>query len=287
MTISIFNYSHSWMYVIMAQSTLTYILDYIRQNIPSELLELAFKPRKFGTNLEQRIIEEIVEGPVLLDTNLVCGKRREIFMSQNWLMDINDASPQIMLGAGVQGSFYKVPPEYREGRNIASVIGMTTSLASSMPASNMGAGASGSFGNTATGMLSAMINTRTMGEYPFTPQVTLEGTNIIRMFPMQMVDGCAVTVMLEFDSEYLNINNSAILSLRELCLVATYRYIATKLRVSIDETEIVGGMELGIIKTLVEEYAEKAKEYQTFLTKFKGSAHFDKRSLSKIIYYAL
>lgn len=269
------------------QSTMTYILSHILQNIPTELLELAFKPRKFGTNLEQRIIQEIIEGPILLETNLVGGKRRDIFMNQSWIMDLKEASPQIMLGSGVQGSYYLIPPEVREGRNISSVIGMTTSLASSMPGSSIGSGGPGSFGNTATGMASAMLNSRTMGQYPFTPQVSLEGTNIVRMHPMQMVSGCAITVMLEYDSEFLNMGQSAIYCMRDLCLCAVHRYIATKLRVSIDETEVVAGMEIGVIKQMVDEYSERAKDYDSLLRRVKGAMHFDPRSISKLIYHAL
>ncbi len=271
----------------MPQSTLSYVLSNIRQEIPATLLEMAFKPTKYNTTIEQRIVSEIVEGPILLDTNLVGGKRREIILNSSWEIDLKPVAEWNAVGTGVQGSYYLVPEEAREYRNISSVVGVTPSMVSSLPGSSINYNGTGSFGNTASGMMSQMLGTYTFGQYPITPQVTLEGTNIIRFHPRQLIDGCAVTVFLEFDSEFLNLSVSAILSLSDLCLCATKRYIANQLRVSIDETEIVAGMEIGIIKDLVSEYADAGKEYHEKLIRLKGSLSFDARSLSRLIYHAL
>lgn len=271
----------------MSQSTMTYILSYIMQNIPREILDLAFKPTQFNTSIEARIISEVIEGPVLLDSNLVGGRRREIFLNQSWMLDLNSIQQVGLVGTGVQGSYYKVPPEAREYRNISSVIGIVNSMTSSLPGSSMNFNGAGSFGNTASGMLSQMVNTRTFGMFPIIPQATLEGTNIIMFFPQQVVEGAAVSVMLENDSEFLNMSPSGIMAMRKFCLCAVQRYIANKLRVSIDESQIVGGMEIGVVKDLVNEYAQKAESYEELLIKVKGAAMYDRKSLTKIIYLAI
>lgn len=270
----------------MAQATMTYVLSHIKQNIPPELLALAFKPRKYSTTVEQRIISEIIEGPILLDTNLVGGKRRDIFIRPNWKINLRPTSGDV-LGTGVESSYYVVPPEARENRNISSIIGLTPFLTSSLPGAGVNSNNDASYGNTATGMLSEMLNTRTFANYPTPPQVTLEGTNIIKFYPEQLIDGLPVTVMLEYDSEFLNMNQSGIFAMQRLVLCAVQRYISTQLRVSIDETEVVAGMEIGIIKTLVDDYAQKAEQYQELLVKLKGAMHYDKRSASRMIYHAL
>lgn len=268
----------------MAQSTLTYILSYINQNIPPELLQLAFKPRKYNTTVEQRIRSEIIEGPILLDTNLVGGKRREVYIDPSWRMDLNYANTFNVVGPGVEGSFYLVPPEAREYRNISSVIGITPFNGGAYSGAM---GINGGAGNNATGMLSQMLNTRTFAQYAVQPQISLEGTNILRFYPELLTEGLAVTIMLEYDSEFLNMRTSAIMAMQELCLCAVQRYIATNIRVSIDETEIVAGMEIGVIKTLVEECVEKAKDYPERLRKLKGAMVFDPSSMNRIIYHAL
>lgn len=270
----------------MAEATMTYILSHIKQNIPPELLALAFKPRKYASTVEQRIIAEVIEGPILLDTNLVGGKRRDIFIKPNWKMTLNSSDGD-MLGTGVESSYYFIPPEARENRNISSVIGLTPFLTSSLPGAGVNSNNDASYGNTATGMLSEMLNSRTFAGYPTPPQITLEGTNIIRFYPEQLVDGLPVTVMLEYDSEFLNMNQSAIFAMQRLCLCAVQRYIATQLRVSIDETEVVAGMEIGVIKEMVVDYAQKAEQYQELLVKLKGAMHYERRSASRIIYHAL
>jgi hypothetical protein len=269
------------------ESTLTYALSYVRQNIPEELLDLAFKPTKFNTTIEQRIISEIIEGPILLDTNLVGGKRRDIFLQSNWIMELRRTQAFHITGIGVEGCYYLIPPEAREHRNLSSVIGISSFSGGSVSGSNIGMGQGGSYGNTANGMLSQMLNTRTMAQYAPMPQATLEGTNIIRFYPEVPADGVAVSVMLEYDAEFLNMNTSAIMAMQKLCLCAVQRYIATRLRVPIDETEVVAGMEIGIIKELVVQYSEKAEQYHELLMKLKGAMTYDARAFEKMIYYAL
>jgi hypothetical protein len=266
---------------------MSYVISHICENIPPQLLTAAFEPTKYNTTIEQRIISQIIEGPILLDTNLVGGKRRDIFLNSNWELDLDVAEQYNLVGTGVQGSYYLIPPEAREFRNISSVIGIVNSLVSSMPGSSINYNGTGSFGNTASGMMSQMINTRTFGQYPITPQVTLEGTNIIRMYPRQMINGAAVSVMLEFDSEFLNMNQSGIKALRELCLCATQRYIANKLRIPVDQTEVVAGMEIGVIKDIINEYLQKAENYDALLMKLKGALHFDMRTLGMLIRHAI
>jgi hypothetical protein len=271
----------------MPQSTMTYVLSYIRKEIPEELLELAFKSRKFNTTIEQRIISEVIEGPVLLDTNLVGGKRREIFMRSNWLVNLKRTDAFNVTGLGVEGCFYLVPPEAREHRNISSVIGIAPFAGSAVSDSGINFGQAGSYGNTANGMLSQMLNTRTMSQYPVLPMATLEGTNIIRFYPEVPTDGVAVAVMLEYDAEFMNMNASAIKAMQKLCLCAVQQYIGRKLRISIDETEVVAGMEIGVIKEMVINYIEKGEQYDDLLIKLKGAMTYDARSLQRLIYNAL
>lgn len=271
----------------MPAAASSHIISLITESIPPELLNAGFEPVKHNTTVEQRILSEIVEGPVLLDVNMVGGKRRDIFLNQNWEMDLELEQQYNLLGTGVQGSFYLIPPEAREYRNIASVIGPVSSIGSSMPGSSINQNGMGSFGNTASGMMSQMLNTRSFGQYPIVPQVTLEGTNIIRFFPRQVVTGVGVTVMLEYDAEFINMNPSALKALRELCLCATQRYIANRLRVRVDQTEVVAGMEIGVIKDIIQEYLQKAENYDNLLMKLKGAMHFDMRKMSNLIRHAL
>ena len=93
--------------------------------------------------------------------------------------------------------------------------------------------------------------------------------------------------MLEYDSEFRNMNQSTIFAMRNLCLCAVQRYIANRLIIQIDETEIVGGMELGRVKQIIDEYLQKGEQYQELLMKAKGAMAYDPRTLSQIISRAL
>lgn len=271
----------------MPQPAVTYALSHIFQNIPMPLLELAFKPRQHNTTVEQRIINEVIEKPVLLDTNLIGGKARTIIMEANWEMSLNHIESFGMLGGGIEGSCYLVPPEAREGRNISSVLGVSSYVGGAFNGTGVNYNGVGAFGNTAMNLASEMLGTYTMAAHATMPQITLEGTNIIKFFPELITDGLAVRVMLEYDSEFLNMNTSGIYVMRDFCMIAVKRYIVKELIVSIDETEVVAGMEIGIIKTLVQEYKDQStpEVYDAALRKLKSAMHYSPDSIGKLMYY--
>lgn len=271
----------------MPAGTIAYIISHIKQNIPEQVLSLCFEPQRYNTTVEQRIIQDIIEGPILLDTNLVAGKRRNIFIQSSWELNFDFESSATLVGTGVQSAYYKVPPEARENRNIASVIGIEQNIEASIPGTGPNFNGNGGFGNSITSLTNQMLNTRTFAQVPISPIVTLEGTNILCFSPRSILDGIAVSVMLEYDAEFLNLSPSAILALQELCLCAVQRYIYTKLRVVVDETQIVAGMEIGAIKDIVNECGQKAENYHDLLKRFKGAAHYDRRTLNRLIGYGL
>jgi hypothetical protein len=271
----------------MPQSTLTYVLSTIMATIPNEILQLAFEPRKHNSTLEQRIIATVIGPQVLLDTNLVGGKRRDIYIQSGWKMNIPEAIGPDLYGMGAQSAFYLVPAEAREGRNISAVLGMSAGSAINLNGYGAAVNGVGMNGNTAMGMMSDVLNSRTFANVAPQPKVTLEGTNIIRVTPEQWLEGYPVSILLEFDLEFINMNRSAIMAMRNLCLCAVQRYIGTKLRVQIDETEVVAGSEIGVIKDIVIDYIQKGEQYNELLDKVMGAQTFDTSSLSELIRFAL
>jgi len=267
----------------MPADTLSYLISNIVHNIPVELLTLAFRPRDFDTTVERRIVSEIVEGPILLDTNLVGGKKRDIYIDPSWEMQLDIETNQLGILPNSQSAFYKIPYEAREGKNISSVSGLA-SIQGAVYSDGYTPGASG---NTATGLMSQMLGTYTFANSPSTPMITLEGANIIRVNPRSILQNLVISAYLEHDSTFTNMHPSAIFALSELVLCATKRYIGTKLVIPIDETEIVAGMEIGIIRELVNTYREEGKEYNELLIKFKGANHYDPKTLSTMIRYAI
>lgn len=268
-------------------STLSYVFQEITGNIPSEVLQLAFQPRKYNTNVESRILTEVIEKYVLPSVNLVGGKRRDIILSSNWKVNVPDDPNYSSLGTTIQGTYYLIPPEARDNRNIVAVVSVSQSIAPGIPGGSINFNATGSFGNTLTSLTSQMLNSRTMAQVPFVPSVDLAGTNMIRCSPLDIVDGIGITVMLEFDSEFINMNQSAVKALAKFALCAVQRYIGNTLRVKIDESEIVSGMEIGIIKQIVEDCYEQGKRYDELLVDVKGGMHYERGQVARMIFSAI
>jgi hypothetical protein len=271
----------------MALSTLSYIYKYIKANIPNELLTLAFNPGFHNTSLEARIFDEVINGILLDDVNLVGGKRRDIVLNPDWIVNIKDDTNFLVLGTVTQGSFYMIPPQARDFQNISAVLGANRGGIGSLPAgyTNLETGPGGA--NNLITAASAMLSSR-VDDYPLPlPNVELVGTNMVRVDQVASFSGLGLSVLLEYDAEFMNATQSMILALRELALCAVQRYIGVQLQVKIDETAVVSGMEIGVISKLIDEYLGKIEQYNEHLRKLKGAMLMDPKRLDAIVYAAL
>jgi hypothetical protein len=268
-------------------SALTVILSNIRLHIPEEILNLAFEPTKYNTTVEQRIIGEIIEGPVLIETSLIAGRRRELVIDPSWEMMLPADRDNIQFSQLTQGTYYEIPPEAREGRTITSVLGFGSSLVTTFPNAPGEMAHGVQYGNTLSSMLNDMLASRTLGQFSSGPQATLEGPNIICFSPRLYSGAIIVAVTLGYEPEFTNMNPSAILALSEFALAVTKRYIYNTLVVKLDETEVVSGMELGVVKDIVRSYDDDSKNLRELLIKLRGASLYDSRTISRLAFAAL
>ena len=222
-----------------------------------------------------------------METNLVGGRRKDIFILSQWELDMPFEQSAPVIGSGIQRSYYKIPPEAREGKNIVTVIGVEADQYSGIPGSSAMRGGGMAYGVTAQSELMAMLNSHTNAQSIIYPKLSLQGNNIICIQPKQIIEGMAISVMLEYDSYFINMNVSGKKALADFALCCTKQYIATELRVKVDETQVVAGMEIGVIRDIVNEYVQASENYAELLNRLKGSMHADTTTLSKLIAFAM
>lgn len=261
----------------MTASAMSYVYGKLFQEIPKEILDVTFEPIKNQTTIENAISEKVIFPRVLQDTNLTGGFRRQIEISNDWLLDTQDPNMALMAGSTVDYAFYLIPPEAREYRNISSIRDLYMNYPFSMPMDNMGDGGNTQiFGNSVMSLAQAALTSRTFADVPtIPPQVTLREGNIIRIYPQTYLSGLILDCDLEFDPEYTNISRTMIPALRDLIITATTAYIFNYLRIKIDINEVIAGYEIGAFKDVVMEYADSNVKYDEMLDDWTGANLMD------------
>lgn len=270
----------------MSQSPVGACLAFVKNSIPIQLLNAALDPKKDHTTIDKKITDVIINGVVLQEINLVSGKRKIITLDDNWRLPINDPDAYSIFGSGIGASVYKIPPEARERRDINQVIGFTEDLTNVYSGSLYPA--VGGSGNTTSAMMGSMLNSYTHAKDAVLPTLSSpQGSNLIHIFPQLLVSGTAITVLLEYDRDFNNMNVSAIKALRNLVLVATKRYIVNTLDVLVDEAQVSAGMEIGAIRRYIDKYSQDIESYDDYFLRCKGALLWDPTMLDKEISYRL
>lgn len=267
----------------MPAPALSYILSYVYANIPKYILERAFKPKENRTTIDTRIIEEVINARIQPDTNLIAGRRTTIQLDNGWVYHSDMPDMSEITGTAYQASYYRIPPFARENRDISSVEALDDYYNSALPLNNESLGTVSNIGNTLTGLASAAVTTRTLKDVPIMPQITLNGSNVLRVYPDTFSDGLIVNVWLSYDEEFTNANTDIIYWLRELTLNAVKTYIWTHLVIDIDAAEIQAGSNLGVFKDIISEYKDAAGEYHQLLMNIRGAQLMDSRTFPEFI----
>ena len=275
----------------MAASALTLIMTQIYAEIPIQILEAAFlKEDQPTTSLDERIIHEVIRKRVLLDANLVATRMCRIPLCDAWVVPTSYGNNVGATTYLYNCTYIQIPPEAREFRNIASVIRLTGYI------NQQGVGALGSIagwlpgGNTVSSMASAVVGSHTLAGAAYFPLPILQDNNLIRItgvYPNSVMNYWLLECTLENDEEFTNVGQNMEAYLKKLGLAATKQYIHTNLVIPIGETQVVGGMDIGVFKEKVESYANAGEEYDHYLDLLRGAQVFDPNTFAQFAYYSI
>lgn len=247
----------------------------IYHSIPSQILELAFRPEKHET-LDHAIHEKVIHDRVLFDSNLVGGRAKQIVLNKSWV-EVAETPAPFIFGNSQTYCIYRIPPEARENRMLSSVIELrypyTIHDGLQMPNSGMGTNMGG---NTVGGLACQALEGQTWANAVPLPTPILVSGHQVKLIPssvsqIQDIDWI-LTCRLNYDAEFMNLNNQAILPLVELVLCAVKAYIYNELALKIDTAYIVGGQAMGKLKEIVESYSDQNDRYLELLREFNGGA---------------
>ena len=244
--------------------------------IPQPLLQEAFKDpthlwQQAPFNLDQAIINKVIKARVLIAANLVTGEAINVYL--------HAVTPIFRDQYCV---IYRVPAEQTQGREILSVLSI-----SYMPYSNnMGTYGLGQsnigplYSNDTGATFQQMAESYSSIPHTGSASADITGHNTIRITdPMRSMMGYILRCYVTNERWLSNFNPRSHPAFFRLVELAVKSYIYNTLRVRIDEAFLQGGQNLGVFKTIVEEYADAEEMYQTYLREdFSAVSHMNNRN---------
>lgn len=254
-----------------------HMLTNIYNNIPEEILELAFDCKGGQKSLDEAIIEKIIEARLVPDCSAISGQYKEIMLDPKWAMtsyidQVN--SPTVTLPYVV----YKIPPEAREHRKLVAVLEITLPYGSMSSIAMMGGSSksNGHLGINGGSFAEQAINGLTGQSNMLLPSPILLDGGHVKLIPMEYGIMQSYTLILhcrlEYDKDFTNLTPDAITQLSELGVTATKAFIYNKLVVKLDMGAIKSGQEIGRIREIIDSYADQQERYNVLREEFHGSA---------------
>lgn len=238
-------------------------LAQIRMEIPEELLQLAFLPRRYDpsrrkvyvdghspVSIDAMIRDIIIEGYVGTRINRQTGQDEDISL-------VNVPSEQI----DQWNVIYRIPDNLTRQRTITAVKKVTYGT------QRYGNNTLGCAGNNALvgatqGLMAPHLRAGAIG----TAEVTLVGHNTVQITDINRVQSDIIlTCTLCHNNNFDDIPHASRDKFDELCVLATKAYIHTKLNIQLDEGAINSGANNGRIREVVDGYADSIREFKDYM----------------------
>ena len=265
-------------------NTMRMVLSNIHNTIPETILSLAFNPDNQPISIDKLIHEKVIVNRVMMDCNLVGGKRKDIVLTYDMVERTTYTSQEMALMIGTY-SLYRIPEEARDYQPISSVVSVSyPSYLNVGPYDYLRPRG----GATASKLANAVIESHTMQGGMITPTVELLSGDLVKLVPGQYNQvNWVLSCNLAYDENFNNLNPQAVRAFMDLTLCAAKAYIYNRLLVPIDQARIIHGSEHGIIKDIIYKYEAEEEKYKELLDEFTGGAMLDIYRQKNLIYNIL
>jgi hypothetical protein len=239
-----------------------YALNEVRNHIPQPILHQAFiqplanqgvfqrfQPTNGQHSVDYEIRDKVIEGRVNIDCNLIGGTQVTFDLS-NTPRDEIDWYVRV----------YHVPYEQTEGRKIVSVQHLSYTNPHASVTHGYTADGSGNAFNAAS---RDMYNASAPMPIVATADCQLIGDNVVlvRDNVYQLSPHLSLTALVENEMGMANLNPMAYRAYGTLVLYATMAYIYNTLRIQLSQGALHAGQELGVIREIVDGYADANELY--------------------------
>ena len=229
----------------------------VQYKIPPQILQAAFVTREFGhrpmpVNVETLIRDRVIYPRVMVDCNLVGGTQI--------LVPLSSVNPEYV---DVSTVVYRIPKSLTQGRSIVRVHSMGLglgSVANSVMHRN-------TYGYSATlDAGDAVVASHAPIPLVSTANLRLIGENTVMVTEqMALPSNVQLLCHVEYDAEFSTLRTTAYPKFSRLVELAVKSYIYNELSIQIGQSQLVGGMELGKFREIIDGYADAEELYTTYL----------------------
>ena len=259
-------------------------------NIPPEILELGIRyaNKKFHRyeNLTEFICNQIINDNVLKELNLVTGQVKTIVLKSTWIENMQGDHGGY---AGDDGpnTVFRIPPEARDNKPVSQVMTVQfpyiTYQSSGIANADVASG-----GYSLVDQVDNIINSYTLSTPRNHPVVTLLSGDLVKLTPSQYTrQNWLLTCRIAYDETFNNMPDSHIRLLAKLVELKTKQWLYTNLIVSVDRAVVETGVDIGTIKSIIEEYKDASQQYEEVFLKFRGASNIDPEYRRRLLYYML
>lgn len=232
---------------------INYAIQRIKNSIPKELLKIALTEEYYGYNnnvtIEEKILNKIIKGYLLLDLNLVTTISKKIDVSKCNVTYYQNPTKEYEY-------IIEVPSAITNGKSIysASYIMYNTILP------GMGLGNRSAVENSMSRLMQAhsTLNTLVVNRLEVVGENTiLVNTGAINWVFMNSI----MEVSIAPDANLSHVKGSAILDFGDMAVLAAKAWIRNTLEIQVDQGYIRGGHSIDAIKGKIDDYSSAEQDY--------------------------
>ncbi len=263
-------------------------IEQIHMEVPYELLQLAFLPRRYDPSRRKIFIDGTT--PVSIDAMIrdiivegYVGKRINRETGQDVDIPLRDLPSEHI---DHWNSIYRIPDNLTRQRTITAVKKVTygNHRYGGVAATNCGGGSA--LMEATRGLAAPHSRPGLIG----TAEVTIVGHNVVQITDVNRIQSDIIlTCTVSHNTNFDDIPPASRHRFDELCVLATKAYIHTKLNINLDEGAINSGANNGRIREVVDGYQDAMQLYKDYmLEKWRPAAMINnKAQYRKIMGYAV
>ncbi len=233
-------------------------------SIPRQILEEVFKDdwldREMPTTISDKIYKRVIRPRVLQDINM--------FYGEQILIDLNRAE---FINIGDFARVYRFGPHHTGNREIISAdcvgfvpYGMNSNYQAASSLSNMPV-MSNELMNYGSQVMSSVSSIPSV----VTTRCDIVGFNTVRVTDRQRFQSSySLRAYVTNDNNLANIPHQAYPALFKLCLLGLKAYIYNEYIITMGESFLRRGQELGVFKNIIEKWETAEEEYNTYLEEY-------------------
>lgn len=224
--------------------------------IPQEILNEVFLKREFGrtplpVSLDTMIREKVIDARVMVDCNLLGGTQVELPLA--------GVTPELV---DTYKTIYRIPMSLTQNRLISRVLSITISQSTMMNSSYMGVEGYSQILEAAKGMMAAQAGIPIVS----TAYIRLIAENTVLVSDyMSLPRSAFLRCFLENDSEYSQLNSMTYPHFSQLVELAVKAYIYNNAIIPMGMGQLVGGMELGRFREIIDSYSDANQMYKEYI----------------------